>query len=308
MEDIKNTIPRGNYGVLLTPFDRKGDIDKKALEEEVGFCLNTSLTGLLTCGSTGEFIYMSNEQAKEVHSIVARVVKDKKVLIGGANAANERMVLDYMYFLNDYGYKFALICPPYFYPQRAEDIIRFYYFIALKAPKEMKIILYNIPSCAPLISLDILKELILLENIVGLKDSSGDLIYLAKALNLANGLRPDFSIFVGQDIALLPGLMLGAQGCISALSWILHRPLNGIVSAYDANNIKQAEKLQKAIIPVIAYIDKIQFPENYRVLARAVNVYCGEPQRIYPELEYGKLDIFMENINYILKELRFNTL
>lgn len=293
---IKKTMPRGNYGVLLTPFSQDGNINEEALYKEIRYCLNDDIVGILVGGSTGEFVYMSPAQRKRIYFLAANQLANKKVLVGGASAPTEYAALDYIYYLHETGYEYSIICPPYYYPQRADDIVEFYTFIASKSPREMKIILYNIPSCAPGISLSILKDLILIENIVGLKDSSGDLIYLTKALNFANEIRPEFSIFVGQDIALLPSLLIGAQGCMSALAWILHRPLNEIILAYDKNDIRRAETLQNALNSIMVFADKIPFPENYRALAIAAGIYCGEPQRAFPELKPDKLNDFINQL------------
>ena len=80
----------------------------------------------LLCGSTSEFIYLELDQAKRVFQLGKECVSEEKVLIGGAGGANEHQVMERLEYLADIGYTYSIICPPYYYPQKPEDIYDFY--------------------------------------------------------------------------------------------------------------------------------------------------------------------------------------
>lgn len=301
---MTKTIPRGTYGVVLTPFDRHGRIDEEVLQKELVYCLSTKTKGLLLCGSTGEFVYMSAEQSKQVLTIAAKIAGNKKILIGGASATTEDRVADYLNCLAELGYSYAIVCPPYYYPQKDEEILSFYRTIAMKAPEGIKIILYNIPFCAPKISLAIIQELMVCENIVGMKDSSGDMLYLSKVMWASETRRPEFSVFCGQDAVLLPALTLGIQGDMSSLAWIADETISEVMNCYDTGEQKRAELLQLNVISLVEHLDKITFPENYRALAQAVGIPCGLPQRAFFDIKSPEYDNWKEGALKIMQKLR----
>lgn len=272
-------IEKGTYGVILTPFDREGHLEEQALRRELRHCAGTQATGLLLCGSTGEFVYMDAEQQKKVLRIGMEECGKYKVLIGGASAATEHKVLDILYYMKELGYTYAIICPPYYYPQCSENIASFYETVSENAPEGIQILMYNIPFCSPEIPLSHMDRLIRLPNIIGMKDSSGNMMYLSKVMGMVNEMRSDFSVFIGQDSAFLPGLTLGVSGCMSALCWMLDEVLAGVWEAYKKNDMQRASRIQMEIIQLVRHLDSIAFPENYRILSGIIGVDAGKPQR-----------------------------
>lgn len=275
----KAYIDGGTYGVVLTPFDENGHLDQSALRKELNYCVNTKATGLLLCGSTGEFVYMDQNQQKDVLRIGMEEAGNKKKLIGGASAATERAVLEFLEYMSELGYEYAMICPPYYYPQSPENVVSFYETISRKAPTGIKLLMYNIPFCSPEIPLKYMERLLQIPNIVGMKDSSGNMMYLSKVMGMVNEVRPDFNVFTGQDSAFLPSLTIGVSGCMSALCWMIDGAVSGIMEAYFKLDLKTASEIQMKIIQLVRHLDAIAFPENYRVLSEIVGISAGKPQR-----------------------------
>ena len=145
----RKEIAEGTYGVVLIPFDAQGNLEEEALREELKHCCKTRVVGLLLCGSTGEFIYMNPDQQKSVLRIGMEEAGKSKCLIGGASAATERGVLETWFYMRTLGYEYAMISPPFYYPQSAENIVSFYETISKKAPEGIKIFLVNSSFCFP---------------------------------------------------------------------------------------------------------------------------------------------------------------
>ncbi len=279
------SIENGTYGVVLTTFDQNGKLDSESLEKELTYCINTSVTGLLMCGSTSEFIYLSPDEYKTVLRIGAKIGNGRKVMIAGVSGGNELAVRENLDYAAECGYRYAIICPPYYYPQTPRDILSFYEIVARNAPSGIKLLLYNIPFCAPEIPADILPELIRIPNIIGMKDSSGNMLYMMKALSLVEEMKEEFSIFTGQDSTFLPSLAAGACGCMSALAWIMDRYDTEIMDSYRNGRLEKGKELQIKLIPLIRHMDSISFPENYRALSEVIGVYTGFPQRSFEQIQ-----------------------
>ena len=118
-------MERGIYGVTLTTFDSDGQLNMEALYQELIYCRDTSVKGLLMCGSTGEFIYMNAEQQKKVLTAGMEVAGKNKILIGGASAPTEESVLNLLKYMDKIGYQYALICPPVLFSSDAGKCIGF---------------------------------------------------------------------------------------------------------------------------------------------------------------------------------------
>lgn len=299
-------MERGIYGVTLTTFDSDGQLNMEALYQELIYCRDTSVKGLLMCGSTGEFIYMNAEQQKKVLAAGMEVAGKNKILIGGASAPTEESVLNLLKYMDKIGYQYALICPPYYFPQTPENVLDFYRTISKKAPPRIKILMYNIPFCAPEIPLQYMEELLAIPYIIGLKDSSGNFLYLSKVMGVVKDKRPDFHVFTGQDACFLPALTLGVSGCISALSWMFDKEENELLESYHQKNLERASEIQMNIIQLVRHLDGISFPENYRILSKVIGVDSGEIQRHF----YNLNDVFcyqwIEQMTILVQKLRMS--
>lgn len=269
----------GNYGVLLATFTADGLLDYDLYTKEIEHCLTTGLTGLMISGSTGEFPYISTQDNQNLLKIAKDKVGDKKELIAGISGTREIQVLDNIRNATEIGYTLAMACPPYYYPQNDAAVYDFYSYIVEALPPTMQLVLYNIPFCAPSISLEVFKKLLKYDSIVGIKDSSGNMIYFERLIASAKRFRPDFSVYTGQDTTVLPSIMTGAAGVISSGTWMLDTWERKIIQEVNSGDIKKAQELQHWITEILYILDDIPFPENYRALARCLGIDCGVPQR-----------------------------
>lgn len=301
---LNKKLSRGTYGVLLTPLTEERELDMALLEKELSFCVESEITGVLTLGSTGEFPYLNLDQRKTVLRLTKEILKTKRELIAGVSGYTEREVTENIQICHELGYTNAIICPPYYYPQSQNEVLQFFKTISSSSPKDMNLILYNIPFCTAGISLQTLDELCRYENIIGLKDSSGDGLYMAKALQIVNKYRNDFSYFTGQDALLLPSLTLGGSGCMSALSWILHEEIKKIIIMFDNDHIQNAQELQSKVNDLVMHLDGIPFPENYRALASVTSVDCGVFQRYYNALAHENLKKWKKEADIRIKNIQ----
>lgn len=296
-------IKSGTYGVLLTPFSSEGTVDEALLRKELTYCNGTRTTGLFPCGSTGEFVYMDLEQKKNVLRITMEMAEDK-VLVGGASGATEQEVLHLLQYMASVGYRYAMICPPYYYPQTPEDVLAFFSYISRNAPEDLSLLLYNIPFCTSEIYLSVLEKIMALPNVIGMKDSSGNMLYMNQVINMAAEKHKEFSVFTGQDMTISASMAAGACGCMSALSWIVDEPGAYICKAFRDQKISEVKHVQDKLNRLVVHLSAVSFPENYRMLATAVGIDTGKAQRHLNNLNDDFYSQWAEKTRFLVDDLR----
>lgn len=295
------SLPKGLYGVTLTPFNDQGALDEAAFRHQLEHCAAADIEGVVTCGSTSEFIYMQPTAAARVAELAAEVVGGRKVLVGGACAPTERLAIQAMERLAALGYGYALVCPPYYYPQKTADVLDFYRAVAAKAPAGMKMILYHIPFCTTGIALSTLPELMALDAVAGLKDSSGDMLYHGKAKRIMERARPEARLFTGQDSTLLASAAMGGSGCMSTGCWLLAGLERQMLAALGAGRSDEARQAHTRLVDIVMKLDEVPFPENYRLLSEACGIYAGRPQRQYSAMEHTRRQAFIKEVAVLLQ-------
>lgn len=298
-------MKQGNYGVLLTTFDTTGVIDYALYRDELIHCRSTGLTGIMVSGSTGEFPYFSTNENKVLFKEAKTIIGDQKELIAGISGPRESDVLANITNAHSLGYTLAIACPPYYYPQNDTAVFDFYSFIAKNLPSDMNLVLYNIPFCAPAISIEIFLKLIQIPNIVGIKDSSGNMLYLERLVAITKKNRPDFSIFTGQDSTILAAIATGASGAISSGTWMLDKWICKIPAYLEKGDFISAQDIQHWITEIMLHLDAIPFPENYRALASCLGFNCGKPQRQFSCLAGKKYKTWEVETKEILSKYIF---
>ncbi len=207
---------RGIMAPMITPFKQNGDVDYDAFAFNVRKWAQTGMSGLLVLGSNSETPLLSEEEKLELIKITVDNANGKLVMAGtGMETVRETIALTNK--AADLGVHCALILTPSFYDQAMTSAALEEYFTMVADGTQIPILLYNVPkfthvNMAPALIAKLAKH----PNIIGLKDSSGDMVQFASLVRLTQ--EDDFSLFVGTAGALYPALTLGADGGILALA------------------------------------------------------------------------------------------
>lgn len=262
---------KGAYGIMATPFLENGTVDYEQIEKRADELCETELSGIVICGSTSEFVMLSQEDNKEIMRIVAGVVQKRKPLVCGATAPDSRTCIDYLDYMSELGADAALIAPPYYFTYSGDEVIEFYKQID-HADCSAKIIAYQIPTFSSPIPLEKTKNLMSLQNVIGLKNSSANIKQIMHQINIRNEVRPEFSILTGTDDALIPCLVSGCDGSFTALASIFPEEICSIYQAIEREAMEDARAIQDSLLPVIRLADKLTFPIGYKFLAEVAGV------------------------------------
>ncbi len=229
--------PEGILPALVTPFTDDGkDVDEKRLRGLVDHCLKLGVHGVVPCGTTGEFVNMSVEEKKKTIEIVVDEVNGRVPVVAGTGASGTREAVELTKYAKDVGVAAALIVTPYYLKPADRGIYEHYNTIASEV--DLPIILYNIPQCTGLpLPWQMVEDLAQIPNIVGVKDSSGQLSFILAVLEKV---RDRINVLCGHDEVVLAGLAAGCSGAILASANVIP---DIWVQVY--NHVKNGE-LQKA--------------------------------------------------------------
>ncbi len=243
---------RGIIPPLVTPLTDHGDLDKSGLKSVINRVLGGGVQGLFLLGSTGEFCSLNSETCKAVidegcASVAGRV----PVIINVSNTSLDESVRLAQYAARA-GAVAVAICPPYYYSVTQDDLVR--YVSKFTARAELPVFLYNIPQHAHVeFTVETVYRLADLPNIVGMKNSNGDLDYLA-AINRVKSRHPLFSLLVGTEEIMMASLDAGADGSVCGGANLFPRLYVRLYEAVTEGRRPQAEALQALIVRVAAAI------------------------------------------------------
>ncbi len=234
--------PCGVNPALVTPFARDQSVDEGAFRNLIRHVL-PHVDGLVPCGTTGEFNYLTPEEHKRLVQITVEESGGKPV-IAGTGAPGTKQAIELTRGAQEAGAHACLIVCPYFLHPSDKGVYQHYYTIANALP-DMPIILYNIPQVVDAyLPRRVVEDLADIPNIVGLKDSSGNLTYTMEILEYA-GER--INVLIGHDEVVLNALAGGASGMILASAQVYPKIWQGVLSAVTRGDLETARSLQRQV-------------------------------------------------------------
>jgi len=237
---------KGVFPALVTPFrggteDPASLIDEKAYRRLIRHAL-PNVDGIVTSGTTGEFPYLTREEQRRLVEIGIEEAGGKPVVAGcGASSTKEALAL--ARDAQDSGASAALIVTPYFLHPSDKGVYQHFYDIATAV--DLPIILYNIPQVMDrYLPRTVVEDLADVPNVVGLKDSSGNLTYTMELLEYV-GDRID--LMVGHDEVVLPALAGGVSGMILASAQVYPEVWQTIIRLVEAGKVEEARATQRRV-------------------------------------------------------------
>jgi 4-hydroxy-tetrahydrodipicolinate synthase len=234
--------PGGVNPALVTPFARDQSVDEKAFRDLIRHVID-EVDGLVPCGTTGEFNYLTPEENQRLVRIAVKEALGKPV-IAGTGAPSTKLALKLAQSASEAGASACLIVCPYFLHPSDKGVYQHYYEIA-KALPEMPIILYNIPQVVDAyLPRRVVEDLADIPNIVGLKDSSGNLTYTMEILEYAGN---RINVLIGHDEVVLNALAGGASGMILASAQVYPEIWRAVLNAVRLGDLETARRLQRQV-------------------------------------------------------------
>jgi 4-hydroxy-tetrahydrodipicolinate synthase len=233
--------PEGILPALVTPFTDDGKaVDEQRLRTLVNHCIELGVHGVVPCGTTGEFVNLTDEEKKRVIKIVVDEVNGRVPVIAGTGASGTDEAVEMTKYAKDIGATAALVVTPFYLKPADRGIYEHYYTIANKV--DLPIILYNIPQCTGLsLPWQMVEDLAQIPNIVGVKDSSGQLSFILAVLEKV---RDKINVLCGHDEVVVAALAAGCSGAILASANIMPDIWIQIYDHVKKGELQQARELQ----------------------------------------------------------------
>ena len=254
---------RGVFTPNLVPLDARGNINEPEFRRYVDWLIDGGVHGLYPNGSTGEFTRFTAEERREIVRIVCDQSRGRVPVLAGAAEANARETIKACEIYKGYGATAVAIVSPYYYKLSPESVYAFFREVALNSP--IDVTLYNIPMFASPIDVPTIRRLAEFDRVVGIKDSTGDVSLMCRMITAVRPSRPDFTFLTGWEAALVPMLVMGADGGTHATSGIVPELTRRLYDLPVGGNLREAVPLQLRLIELFdAMLLSADFPEGFR--------------------------------------------
>jgi len=264
----------GSIVALITPFE-SGSVDTVALGKLVKWHIDNGTQGIVPVGTTGEAPTLSRKEHQRVVEIVCHEVGGQIPVIAGSGSNNTKEAIKYTRHAVKAGSDGVLHVTGYYNRPSQEGIYQ--HFQALDRITDLPIVVYNIP---PRVIVDILPEtmarLSQLDNIIGVKDATGDLARPLQEHNLISG---EFSFLSGEDTTAVAYNANGGNGCISVVANIAPALSNEMQQACERKDYPLALQLQRRLMPLIDAIFLEPNPGGVKYASSLLNL-CTEECRL----------------------------
>jgi 4-hydroxy-tetrahydrodipicolinate synthase len=265
-EDLRSRL-KGVLVVTTTPFTEDFELDEKGLREHTRFLVKERVHGLISMGSTGEANALTFEERKKIMQIVREETPKDIPLLMCCNYSATRQVVELSRFAQDVGADGLMILPTYYRVPTEREIIEFYKTVAKAV--DIGILIYNNPYVAKVdMSYNLLKRLVEIKNVVGIKECSPDVF---KFEQVVRNIR-EVPIFSGHGIPFEPySLLMGTAGFVSVVANFMPKPMLKLYEAAVAGDYVQAQAIHELFGPFIEYMISPKYAELVAVKV-AVNM------------------------------------
>lgn len=286
---------RGTTVALVTPFLPGGDVDVEQLKALIDWHVEEGTDVILGTGTTGEASTLSTEEHKKVMELIVDYCAGRRPVICGAGSNSTREAIGLTQFAEKVGCDGVLSVGPYYNKPTQEGF--FQHFGEIAACTQLPVILYNVPGrTGSNISAETTLRLAEIENIVGVKEASGNFSQIMEILRL----RPEgFLVLSGDDAVALPLIALGGDGVISVVANETPRLLHEMVHAAFAGNWSKAREIHYRLLPLM----EINFIETNPI---PVKTALSMMERIHDEFRLPMVKMTEKNrhkLKAVLAEL-----
>jgi len=271
MEGKMDFQPRGIIPAMVTPVTPGGKINVEALRKLTDYLIKGGVHGLFPVGSQGEFYALTFEEKKRVIEVVVEETKRRVPVYAGTGAVTTREAIALTKMAEEAGVSAVSILTPFFIRPNEEELFEHYSAIA-KATR-LPVLLYNNPQRTGVnISPEFVARASRVENIVGIKDSSGDLTITSEYIRRTN---EKFSVLAGRDTLIYGTLCYGGKGAIAATANVAPKVVVEIYEAFQAGDWKRSLEAQFRLAPLRLAFDLGTFPVVIKEALNLIGIDAG---------------------------------
>ena len=281
----------GSGVALVTPF-KDGKVNYEKLGELIEWHIANKTDSIIVCVTTGESATITDEERKTTIKFVVDKVNKRIPVIAGSGSNNTAYSIELIKYCQEVGVDGLLIVTPYYNKSTQDGLIKHYTTIANSV--DLPIILYNVPGRTGVnIKPSTVEKLSKIENIVAIKEASGDISQVAEIARLCG---EDFTIYSGNDDQIVPILSLGGSGVISVLANVLPKETHDIVEKYLAGDVVESRKLQLGVNELVSSLFIEVNPIPVKAAMNLMGMEAGELRLPLTNISEQNLEILRNNM------------
>ena len=289
---MKKILFKGCGTAISTPFDENG-VNVKEFEKLIEDQIHNKVDSIIVCGTTGESSTMTKEEKKLAIECAVKTSNGRVPIIAGTGGNNTKQVIENSKLAESLGVDGLLIVTPYYNKCTQVGLIEHYKAIAKSV--SLPIILYSVQSRTGVnIEPKTCLELSKIDNIVAIKEASGNLSQVAEIAHLCG---ENLHIYSGNDDQLLPVLSLGGLGVISVLSNVKPEYTHNMVQNFFDGNIKKATEMQLRALPLIKALFSEVNPIPVKAALNLQGYNFGIPRLPLTPMTEEKLEVLKRELN-----------
>lgn len=279
----------GIFPPITTPFSA-GKVAHDKMASNVEKWNRTGLKGYVVLGSNGEYVYLSEEEKRAVVDTVVQAAADEMLIIAGTGCESTTETLRLTEDCAKLGAHAALVVTPHYYAGRMKEAALIKHFSELADHSPIPILIYNVPKFTHInMAAEFVARLSKHPNIIGIKDSSGNVIQLGELLN---GVAKDFSVMVGTAGVLFSALTIGGVGGVCALANVAPEACVRIFDLVKADDLDAARELQLKMIPVNQAVTATYGVPGLKAAMDMLGYFGGDPRLpLLPSSEQERSEI-----------------
>lgn len=260
---------KGIFPPAVTPFDRRGKVDEGRFRENLGRYQETGLAGVVVAGSTGEAPYLTERERLRLVDLARMTVRPPQILIVGTGLESTSETLRLSREAVARGADALLVLTPNYFKSRMDSLALVEHFRAVAHGVRRPVIVYHIPQFTGIrMDTAAIGRLSRHPNILGIKESSGDLAFIRAVLR---NVRPGFRVLTGSAMILLDALRAGAAGGVLGQAGFVPELCVGLYDAFRRGQLRMARFLQAKLRPLA---QKISIPYGVAGMKAALDL-CG---------------------------------
>ena len=261
--EVKGIIP-----AVATPMNGSEEVDEEGIRILINYLIDSGVHGIFVCGSQGESYALTEEEKKKIIEIAVDEVNGKVPVYAGTGMTTTKATIKLSMFAEDAGADAVTVITPYFIKPSQDELYMHYRRVAESI--NIPLLIYNNPGRTSVnLEAKTVKRLAEIENIVGIKDSSGDLTLTAQYIMETPS---DFAVLSGKDSLILATLLYGGKGAVAATANVAPEIAVGIYESFIRGDLEKAKNLQFKLLSLRLAFNLGTFPvvvkEALRILGK----------------------------------------
>jgi len=267
----------GIYPPLPTFFDQQDELDLVTLRRHMQRLAETGIAGYVIMGTNGEAVHLTKEERTQVVETARAAAGEHALILAGCGEQSTRATIANCQQAAPAGASVALVLPPFYFKGRMDSraLITHYRIVADSSP--LPVVIYNMPASTGGLDLDAATICTLAEhpNIIGVKDSAGNMVKLAQ---IYSATPSRFRVFAGSAGYLLPALTVGAVGAVAALANVFPHEVCRVQELFNAGQLQEARLLQARLAPANTAVTVTYSVPGLKAALELTVGYGGRPR------------------------------